>query len=609
MASLHLYVPIPTKIPTLIFLGFNSFSTSYATRKQILSLLLLLLLSIHLVFSVNIEAGEFNSFAFIGRHSTSNEEPSQILVTKRDDIYVAGTTSPLERNSESDLGQALVPGLRREDFFLAKISGEDGSAEWVYRGGTSKEDRLQAILLDNTGNFLYVAGRTFGQFSGTSKVGQSDIFVIKYDISGQKPTELWSKPLVVGSKASESVTSLAQDPSNEDVIYGTGFTSGNLFPGKEIDSNGLSDGILFSFSAKSGTVLHKQQFGTQHADQGTGIVISEKANGPVFVSVITERQIGQYAFGNFHMYKFTRNAEPLGDLLLRTYSREQMASFRHHPMLPGTLIASGSSWLDSRNGYDVFVKRVNRAFDVSNIGSTEMDIDEVGNDEYTKRIPSTDGGHDYASGMIIDPDSGRLIVSGYTAGTFAPGSAKTGILAPFVAAIDPTDASLTDARQMKLESSDSWVEISCVTMAQSKNGLYYVAKESNSTTNQFHLVVGSFGFPSSWKTQISIAPSPDPTPSPKTGDQDKNSALQKKKLPLGIIIGSAVGGVVFLVIVIVVVICLMKRGSKGKKPSKDKKEKGNVRSKTETKNDRGKGQRPKTNEGEKVEGGNASGLV
>lgn len=569
----------------------------------VFSVLLFFVTALPLAVSVTIEEGVFDTFAFVGRESSSNDEPSHIVATEDDIIIVGGTSSPLERMAESDLGSPLVDGLRQEDFFLAKIRGENGSMEWVYRGGTSREDRMHAMLIDKNGKHLYLGGRTFGQFSGTTRKGQSDIFVIKYDISGDKPTEVWSKPLLLGTSASDAVTALAMDPKDENIIYGTGFTSGSLFPGREMDASGLSDAILFSFYATNGSVIDKRQFGTEFADQGTGIVISDKENGPVFVSVITERQIGQYAFGNFHMYKFRRDTHPLGDLLLRTYSREQMASFREHPMLPGTLIGSGSSWLDARNGYDVFVKRVVRAFDDTEIGSKAVDIDEVSDEEYTKRIRSADGSHDYASGMIVDSESGRLIISGYTAGAFAPGSSKNGILAPFVAAVDPLDASLTDAKQMQLPSEKSWVEIACITMITGHRGIYYVAKESNETTNQFHLAIGSFGFPAFWKTPIKIAASPDPTPSPKT-DNDKSNPVTKSKASLAIIIGSVCGGLVLTLAVIALAMGVsMKKRSRAAMvydPEKPRPRPSTTKVPKE---------RTSPTAGPKVEGSNASGLV
>lgn len=565
--------------------------------------LFLCLAALPTVMSVTIEEGVFNSFAFVGNDSTSNDEPSHIVATEDDIIIVGGTSSPLERTAESDLGVPLVAGLRQEDFFLAKIRGHDSSLEWVYRGGTSKEDRMHAMLIDKSGKYLYVGGRTFGQFSGTTRNGQSDIFIVKYDVTGEKPTEVWPKPLLLGTPASDAVTSLAVDPEDENIIFATGFTSGSLFPGRAMDASGLSDAILFSFSATNGTVIDKRQFGTEYADQGTSIVIPEKEGGPVFVSVITERQIGQYSFGNFHMYKFRRDTKPLGDLLLRTYSREQMASFREHPMLPGTLVGSGSSWLDARNGYDVFVKRVVRAFDDSEIGSKAIDIDEVSDDEYTKRIQSPDGSHDYASGMIVDSDSGRLIISGYTAGAFAPGASKNGILAPFVAAVDPLDASLTDAKQMTLASSKSWVEIACITMTTGQRGIYYVAKESNETTNQFHLALGSFGFPAFWKTPIKLAASPDPTPSPKT-DNGKTNPVAQKKAPLAIIIGSVCGCLLLILAVVALAMGVsMNKRSRAAKVYDPEKQRRQPSPSTAPK------ERAGPTSGPKVEGSNASGLV
>lgn len=564
---------------------------------------LLYILALPSVLSVTIEEGEFNSFAFVGRDSASNDEPTHVAVTKDDVLIIGGTSSPLKRMEESDLGSSLVDGLRQEDYFLAKIRAGNGSVEWVYRGGTSREDRMHAMLIDKDETHVYVGGRTFGQFSGTTRNGQSDIFIMKYNISGDKPTDAWSKPILLGTSASDAVTALAMDPTNDNVIYATGFTSGSLFPGREMDSSGLSDAILFSFYATNGSVIDARQFGTEFADQGTGIVVPDKPSGPIFVSVITERQIGQYAFGNFHMYKFRKDTYPLGDLLLRTYSREQMASFREHPMLPGTLVGSGSSWLDARNGYDVFVKRIVRPFDDSEIGSKAVDIDDVGDEEYTKRIRSADGSHDYASGMIVDSESGRLIISGYTAGAFAPGSSKGGILAPFLAAVDPLDASLTGAKQMQLTSERSWVEIACIAMTKSQRGIYYVAKESNETTNQFHLAIGSFGFPAFWKTPITIVASPDPTPSPKT-DQDKSHPAQKSNPSIAIIAGAGVGGIALILAVIALAMGIsMKKRSQTAKVYQPEKPR---RHPSATKVSR---ERAAPTAGPKVEGSNASGLV
>lgn len=589
--------------PRLFFPSLREEDLSTCSIRNGMLKLIVLMLSLSLIAAMTIEEGAFNSFASVGKESSSNDEPAHIAISEDETLIVAGTSSPLERGTESDLGLPLNAGLKEEDFFLSKVDGENGTVLWVYRGGTSKEDRVHALLMDKSGRNIYIGGRTFGQFPGTKRKGQSDIFILKYDISGDKPRPVWQKPLILGTTASDAVTALAFDPKDENLIYGTGFTSGNLFPGKSIDSSKLSDAILFSFSASEGTLVHKQQFGTNFADQGTGIVISDKVNGPVFVSVITDRQIGQYAFGNFHMYKFKRDATPLGDLLLRTYSREQMTSFREHPMLPGTLIGSGSSWLDSRNGYDIFVKRIVRVFDNSEIGSKAMDIDEVSDEEYTKRLQSPDGSHDYASGMLVDPESGRLVISGYTAGAFAPDSKKDGHIAPFIASVDPLDASLTDAKQMTLNHATSWVEIACITMSTGQRGLYYVAKKSNVSTNHFHLDVGTFGFPAPWKTIISIAPSPPPTPSPKTDNDKNNPAAKKRKVPVAIIAGSVAGGLALLIIIAAIIVTArMRRRSRAAKvydPQKRPKKPA-----TKAFNEKNA-----PVDGPKVEGSNASGLV
>ncbi|CAN8061843.1 unnamed protein product [Agarophyton chilense] len=502
----------------------------------------------------SIASGTFIPLAFVGKVSTSNDEPVQIAVSFDDSVFVGGTTSPLEHGSESDLGVPLSQGLRREDVFIARVLGKNSSTEWVYRIGTSGEDRLQTLLLSEDGKYLYVSGRTFGQFPGTSYKGQADIFIIKYDVSGKGFDEVWSTPLVLGSKGSEAVTHLKIDPTNETIVYATGFTTGNLFQGRPQSEDGLADVILFSFSTVDGTVLWGTQFGTDFADLGIGVVVTDEESGPIFVGGITNRRVGQFSFGNFHLYKFSRTGSTLGSLLLRSYSREQLVGFQKHPTLPNSLLALGSSWLDIRNGYDVFVKKVIRGFDLSDLGYSEVDIDDVGEGEYTVRLQSADRSHDYASGLLIDNRTGRLIISGYTAGSFENNTVNNGVLAPFIASVDPLNVYAYEAVQLELVGVDAWVEIAAIEMNSDRSGVYYVAKEKNQSSNQFHTVIGSFGFPLSWKNPIRIPapPSPKPSPSPRT-DGSKSNALQ---LSPPVIAGIACGGVVSALVVLFVMMIL-----------------------------------------------------
>lgn len=546
----HCSILIPGRAPCVQFMNAN------CKLAKLVSALLCILLSLNTAEGANVSATDMNSttgqflpFASAGIFTTSNDEPHRILVGKDNEIFIGGTTSPLERGQESDLGLPLDSSLKNEDIFLAKIDGtiqNDSSVRWVFRAGTSKEDRLHAMLLDESGKFLYVAGRTFGILPGTSFKGLSDLFILKYDVSGDKPEEVWEQPLVLGTISSEAVFALASDPSDPDVIYATGFTSGSLFRGHSPEGIGdTSDAILFSFSASRATVYHSIQFGTDFGDQGAGIVVSNDASGPLFVSVVTDRQIGQYSIGNFHLYKFTRSLAPLGDVLLRTYSREDVVGFKMHPFLADSLIVTGSSWLDSRNENDVFVKRVVRAFDVKDINSTEIDIDEVESDEYTSRLQSSDGSHDYATGLVIDENSGRLIVCGHTGGMFANGGSNVGKRAPFIGLIDPNDGSMTDAVQMKLDREESWIEVSDIAMKAEKDGVYFTFKVSNETSRQFYVKIGRFLFPSSWKERIVVQERPSPSPKGFVRNDGETESL-----PIGIIIGAAGGGLVVIVVII-----------------------------------------------------------
>lgn len=503
----------------------------------------------------------FISHATIGANTSSNDEPSEIVMTADGTIYVGGTTAPLRRGGESDLGVPERGGLLEEDIFIAKVSNDSSSkVEWILRGGTAKEDRLHALVVDKAGKYLYAAGRTYGQFLTKTRFGQADMFVTKYDVSGAQPVQVWPEPILLGTSATDAILSLSLDPVNENIIYATGLTSGSLFPNADssVSSSSDSDAVLFSFSGVDGSILSSRQFGTVEADQGIRMVVSEDADGPIFVAAVTQRRIGQYSYGNLHVYKFTRNMEPLGDWLLKSYSREVVVGFGKHPIFPDVLMVAGSSWLDQRNGYDVFLKRVGLAFDNSAIGSQETNIDDVPEPDFTRRIQSEDGSHDYASSSLLHT-GGMTIIAGNTAGKFAPNSTDLGILAPFICAVNPTTGVRNHAAQLSLSAKNSWSEIVDMRFIANGTGVVYIGKESNLTTNQFHGVVGSFGLPDSWRPMLTIDPSPSPTSAAGSGnDRANNNSTESntKGVHIAVIAGGAAGGIIVILAILAIVMCV-----------------------------------------------------
>lgn len=508
--------------------------------------------------------GKLNNFANIGLETTSNDEPRRVSLTSSGTIFVSGTTTPFKRGTETDLGNALHEGLRDEDVFIAKLQEVEDNDSWqssVFRLGSAGEDRLYAMLVTDDGDFTYLAGAVGAALPNSSYAGQSDLFVVKLDTKTSHPAFVWPRPIVLGTIASEAVTALASDPARDDVIYGAGYSTGGLFRPLSTDSAVQADAILFAFSVSNGSILAQRQFGSSNPNFATAIIVSSNVDGPIFVSVVTEERYGNFKFGNFHLYKFSRDLEPLGDVLLRSYSRESVLSFAMHPMLRGNLFAAGTSWLDEVRGYDIFLKRVIRPFDNSSIGSEEFAIDNVGKDQYTKRYGSRDNRDDFTGDMVVHPESGRVFIGGNTQGAFTNAARRGGVLVPFIVCIDPINASITHSMQEEATSADSWVELAALTLSGDGNAVFYASKVLNETTNQFFTVVGAFDIPSSWLIPISVPLTPSPTGTPLSSVDPRNSAASGG-FPIGAVVIGVCGGIVAIVVLIIIVVVWMRISGK-----------------------------------------------
>ena len=122
-----------------------------------------------------------------------------VAVDRTGNVYMAGHT----------LG--ALPGqthLGGGDVFVRKYD-PDGQEVWTRQFGTSEVDVLGDVAVDGSGN-LYVAGHTRGALPGQTSLGESDIFVRKYDADGQ---EVWTRQFGTStSGAPSSMHTIGQGP-------------------------------------------------------------------------------------------------------------------------------------------------------------------------------------------------------------------------------------------------------------------------------------------------------------------------------------------------------------------------------------------------------------
>lgn len=105
------------------------------------------------------------------------------------------------------------------DAFIAKFDTA-GTRQWAKLLGTDTLDYGSRIALDAVGN-IFVAGSTFGDLDGNSRIGGQDIFLAKFDPAG---TKQWT--ILSGTSDTDYVTNIAMDePGN---IYIAGFSQSGV---------------------------------------------------------------------------------------------------------------------------------------------------------------------------------------------------------------------------------------------------------------------------------------------------------------------------------------------------------------------------------------------
>ncbi|WP_061285468.1 SBBP repeat-containing protein [Leptospira interrogans] len=150
-------------------------------------------------------------------------------------VYTTGMTS-------GNLDGQVLSGT--QDLFVTKYDG-NGNKQWTRLLGVAGIQTLaRGITSDNLGN-VYTTGTTFGNLDGQALSGTQDLFVTKYDGSGNKQ---WTRLLGVAG-ATTQANGISRDIFNN--LHVIGYTLGNL------DGQALS-GIQDLFVTKYDTGGNKQ---------------------------------------------------------------------------------------------------------------------------------------------------------------------------------------------------------------------------------------------------------------------------------------------------------------------------------------------------------------
>ena len=199
-------------------------------------------------------------------------------------IYITGyTEGDLTGDSSGDA-----------DFFLAKYNSS-GVVQWLIQLDTTSDSYGQSIAIDSSNN-IYVTGHTEGSFDGNANIGGSDIFLVKYNSSGDKQ---WS--IQTGSTGNEYGKGVSVDSSGN--IYITGYVSSALDGNSNLGGN---DSFVMKFDT-SGTKEWTTQTGSAYNDYANSMAIN--SNGDLFVTGATDGGLdGNVNSGGTDIFLFKLNS-------------------------------------------------------------------------------------------------------------------------------------------------------------------------------------------------------------------------------------------------------------------------------------------------------------
>ncbi len=191
--------------------------------------------------------------------TAARDVPAAIATVSDNGIFVTGTT-------DGFLGTAPVSSMTPPNFFVTRLT-PGGAVTWWDTQGTSNQDNAYAATSDASN--LYLAGNTYGTFTGNVSAGGSDIFVVKFNNFG---AHYWTKQL--GTSALDVAYGAAATLSN--AVFIAGGTWGS-FPGNT--TAGAMDLFVGKLDA-DGAQLWIRQLGTSSLDYA--LAVAADANGNAY---------------------------------------------------------------------------------------------------------------------------------------------------------------------------------------------------------------------------------------------------------------------------------------------------------------------------------------
>lgn len=279
-----------------------------------------------------------------------------VALDRAGNIYVTGSTGGNLCNTSAGL----------VDIFLTQFNSS-GNISGCRQFGSTGDDIAHAIAIDTSGN-IYITGSTKGDLDGNTSAGLLDIFLTKFDSSGNR---IFTRQF--GTSGDDVAYAIAIDTSGN--IYITGSTGGNL----GTTSAGGLDIFLTKFDS-SGKSIFTRQLGTNQDDIGYGGVVDNSGN--IYITGSTGGILGSSSFGQLDVFLAKFNSSWVNQFIVQFGSTQDDIGYSIALSGSDNIYITGSTGGDlpgntSSGLTDIFLARFNSSGTnqfIHQVGTTGIDI-------------------------------------------------------------------------------------------------------------------------------------------------------------------------------------------------------------------------------------------
>ena len=439
---------------------------------------------------------DFSTEKIIQFGTSGNDSTSGIRIKNNGNLYITGYTNEILSLTEFDAFGKQLSTKQFNSYGFGKISQDNsgniynigytlntnpsdaiitkynasGNQIWTKQFGTNGSETARAISTDSSEN-LYVIGETYGSFTGYTNKGYSDIFLAKFDASGN---QIWIKQF--GESYYDSVGIITTDSSGNSYITGNinpfgSFTSGNFIT--KYDTNGNK--------------LWNTQLDSTAASNTEGLSIDTNGNsyvgGKVWGSLAGYTSQGYY---DAFIGKYDNLGNRLWIKQFGTSQEDRVSGIVTDSN--GNIYAIGTTFgsLSGNTNYgwgDVFLGK----------------YDALGNELWIKQFGTSN--NDSGTGISLD-SNGNIFVTGTTYGSL-PGNTNQGYSDSFIAAFDangnvlasnqaPTDLTISNSNFAENQPINTVIGNFTTTDPDTANTFTYsLIAGTGATDNAFFTIVGN----------------------------------------------------------------------------------------------------------------------